>query len=55
MSKKNVKIGRPTSSPKTDMLTVRVSDEVKEILVNYCKEHNISLSDGVRRAIQQLK
>lgn len=49
------KLGRPsTPNPKRIKLTVRITPLDYEKLLKYCKHENISIADGVRRAIQRL-
>ncbi len=50
------KLGRPsTPNPKRIKLTVRITPLDYEKLLKYCKHENISIADGVRRAIQRLE
>ena len=47
--------GRPTDNPKSNPIHVRLDNESKEILETYCKQENISKTEGIRRGIQRLK
>lgn len=49
------KIGRPTKDPKPFKLTVRINEECKMILDDYCKRHEKTLVEGVRDGIISLK
>ncbi len=47
------KMGRPTANPKNTKITIRIDDEVREILDNYCKKKCVSrttaITDGIRK------
>lgn len=48
--------GRPKSdNPKSNPIHVRLDDETKEILENYCKQEEIAKTEGIRRGIHRLK
>lgn len=47
--------GRPTNNPKRDSLTIRLDEEAKEILENYCKQKNVEKGEATRRGIKKLK
>lgn len=48
--------GRPKSeNPKSNPIHVRLDNETKEILENYCNQENISKTEGSRRGIQKLR
>jgi hypothetical protein len=49
------KIGRPTTNPRPHKLSVRINDTCKDILENYCKENNITLTEAIERSIKTLK
>lgn len=49
------KVGRPTSNPKSKPRQVRLDDECKEILEEYCAQESISEAEGIRRGIKKLK
>lgn len=50
------KMGRPkTDNPKSNPIHVRLDEESKEILEEYCKQENIPKTEGIRRGIQKLK
>ena len=50
------KRGRPkTDNPKSDPIHVRLDEESKGILEEYCKQENVPKTEGIRRGIQKLK
>jgi len=54
LSEKN-KGGRPTTNPRPNKISVRVSDESIKILDDYCERKKVSRADGVRDGINGLK
>lgn len=49
-------VGRPfAENPKAHKISVRLDDEEKEILDDYCKRTNVSQADGVRKGVRCLK
>lgn len=49
----SAKIGRPViGKPKTIDLKVRIDDDTHELLLEYCKSHNITKAEVVRKAIE---
>ena len=49
------KVGRPTSDPKPNKLTVKVSNETIKILDDYCERKNNTRAEGMRDGINALK
>lgn len=50
------RIGRPKSSnPKSNPIHVRLDEETKEILEDYCNQEGITKTEGIRRGIHRLK
>lgn len=49
------KIGRPTTNPKVERITVRLDKEAQEILDLYCVQENIDRGEATRRGIKKLK
>lgn len=47
------KLGRPTTNPKNTKITIRIDDEVRNILDNYCEKKGVSrttaITDGIRK------
>ena len=51
----NRKAGRPTDSPKTSPIHVRLDKESETVLQDYCKQEAIPKTEGIRRGIKKLK
>lgn len=49
------KMGRPTDNPKPYRIAVRLDEETKAILDEYCKQENINQMEAARRGIRKLK
>lgn len=48
--------GRPKSeNPKSNPIHVRLDNETKEILEDYCKQEEIAKTEGIRRGIHKLR
>lgn len=48
--------GRPKSeNPKSNPIHVRLDNESKNILEQYCLQEKIAKTEGIRRGIQKLK
>ena len=48
--------GRPKKdNPKSNPIHVRLDDETKSILENYCKQEQIPKTEGIRRGIHKLR
>lgn len=48
--------GRPKSdNPKSNPIHVRLDNETKEILENYCNQEKIAKTEGIRRGIHKLR
>jgi hypothetical protein len=47
--------GRPTDNPRPNKLSIRISDEDKRILENYCEENNVNRTEAISRGIKRLK
>lgn len=48
------KIGRPTDNPKPYKITVRIDEESRRILDEYCSSENVNQMEAVRRGIKKL-
>nr|DAM71192.1 MAG TPA: hypothetical protein [Caudoviricetes sp.]DAQ83582.1 MAG TPA: hypothetical protein [Caudoviricetes sp.]DAT16507.1 MAG TPA: hypothetical protein [Caudoviricetes sp.] len=48
------KLGRPTDNPKPYKITVRIDEESKKILTEYCLKEKVSQMEAVRRGIKKL-
>ncbi len=49
------KMGRPTDNPKPYRIAVRLDEETKAILDEYCRQENINQMEAARRGIRKLK
>lgn len=50
------RIGRPKSdNPKSNPIHVRLDDETRGILEDYCNQEQIAKTEGIRRGIHKLK
>ena len=49
------KTGRPTDNPRPNKLSIRISDEDKQLLENYCEENNVNRTEAISRGIMKLK
>lgn len=48
--------GRPKSdNPKSNPIHVRLDEECKEILLQYCRQEGVAKTEGIRRGILKLK
>lgn len=46
--------GRPTSNPRPNKLSIRISDEDKAILESYCEKEKINKTEAISRGIKKL-
>lgn len=51
----SAKMGRPTDNPKRYKIDVRLDEESKQILDDYCKQENVRPTEAARRGIKKLK
>lgn len=49
------KMGRPTDNPRPHSLTIRLSDNDKVILEEYCTRTGVSRTEAISRGIGKLK
>ena len=49
------KMGRPTDNPRPHKLNVRINDESKRILEEYCSQEAVNRTEAVERSIKKLK
>lgn len=47
--------GRPTDNPRPNKLSIRISDEDKQILEKYCECEKVTRTEAVSRGIKMLK
>lgn len=48
------KMGRPTTNPKPHKMAIRLDDECKRILDEYCEQEEVSQNEAARRGIRKL-
>lgn len=49
------KMGRPTTNPRPNKLSIRISDSDKAILEEYCEKEHVNRTEAISRAIKKLK
>ena len=49
------KLGRPTDNPKGTSIHVRLDEESKTILSQYCEQEEVTKMEATRRGIKKLK
>lgn len=47
--------GRPTNNPKPYKITVRLDEEAKTIMKEYCEQENVEKGEAVRRGLKLLE
>ena len=47
--------GRPTENPRPNKLSIRISDEDKQILEKYCQKKNVNRTEAISRGIKKLE
>ena len=47
--------GRPTENPRLNKISIRISDNDKEILETYCEEKNVNKTEAISRGIKKLE
>ena len=47
--------GRPTDNPRPNKLSIRISDEDKRILENYCEREDVNRTEAISRGIKKLE
>lgn len=48
------KLGRPTDNPRPNKLSIRLSDDDKNILEKYCEENQVNRTEAISRGIKRL-
>lgn len=51
----SAKMGRPTDNPRINKISIRISDDDKEILESYCQQENVNKTEAISRGIKRLK
>lgn len=49
------KMGRPTDNPRPHKISIRINDEDKKILEDYCKRESVNKTEAISRGIKSLK
>ena len=49
------RIGRPTDNPRPNKISIRINDEDKNILENYCEKENVNKTEAISIGIKSLK
>lgn len=49
------KMGRPTDNPKLNKISIRISDEDKDILDKYCEKENVNKTEAISKGIKSLR
>lgn len=49
------KMGRPTNNPRPNKISIRISDEDKNILEDYCEKENINKTEAISKGIKSLE
>ena len=49
------KMGRPTDNPKGTSIHVRLDEECRTILEQYCEQEQVTKMEATRRGIKKLK
>jgi len=52
---KGQKRGPKTDNPKEHKITIKLDQESKEIVDDYCKQESVSIAECTRRGIKRLK
>ena len=46
--------GRPTNNPRPNKISIRISDEDKDILETYCEKNSVNKTEAISRGIKKL-
>ena len=46
--------GRPTNNPRPNKISIRISDEDKDILEKYCERNDVNKTEAISRGIKKL-
>lgn len=47
--------GRPTDNPRPNKISIRISNEDKQILEDYCEQESINKTEAISRGIKKLE
>ncbi len=48
-------MGRPTDNPRPHKISIRMNDNSKKILEQYCFEKDVNKTEAIERGIEKLK
>lgn len=48
------KLGRPTDNPKPYKITVRLDEQSKTVLHDYCQQEGVERGEAIRRGVKKL-
>lgn len=46
--------GRPTENPRPNKISIRISDDDKKILEDYCENEKVNKTEAISRGIKKL-
>lgn len=55
VSKMSPRTGRPTENSRPNKLSIRISDEDKKILEDYCEREKVNRTEAISRGIKKLE
>ena len=47
--------GRPPNNPRPNKISIRISNEDKKILEQYCEKENVNKTEAISRGIKKLE
>lgn len=47
--------GRPTDNPRPNKISIRISNEDKQILEDYCEQESVNKTEAISRGIKRLE
>lgn len=47
--------GRPTDNPRPNKISIRISNEDKKILEDYCEQESVNKTEAISRGIKKLE
>lgn len=54
VKKMSPRTGRPTDNPRPNKISIRISNEDKEILERYCEKEKVNKTEAISRGIRKL-
>ena len=54
VTKMSPRTGRPTNNPRPNKISIRISDEDKDILETYCEKNSVNKTEAISRGIKKL-